>query len=50
MRDIPHAPECVYCILTAAEWNTWDAARPVQELLQLRDEQGDLVVLVRTSE
>lgn len=50
LRDIPHAPDSVYCILTAAEWKTWDAARPVQTLMQLRDEQGDPVVLIRTSE
>ena len=44
---LPSTDEQVYCILSAAEWRSWKDSRPVHELLQLRDQQGDPIVLVR---
>jgi hypothetical protein len=48
-NDLPCRGEPVYCILDGAEWEQWRrrAARPVEVLQHLTDEQGAPIVLVR---
>jgi hypothetical protein len=48
--DLPSSGEPLYCILGVKEWNTWRerSSRAVEPLTtDLRDEQGDEIVLVR---
>jgi 4-amino-4-deoxy-L-arabinose transferase-like glycosyltransferase len=49
-EDAPSGDGAVYYILTATEWKAWSEGRQAEPLLRLRDEQGDPVVLVKTSE
>jgi len=46
--QLPSPSEPVYCILDAAEWQTWPRTTTSQVLLKSRDEQGDPLVLVRS--
>lgn len=45
--DLPFRGTPVYCILERSEWEQWRAARPVEVLQHLADEQGAPIVLVR---
>ncbi len=45
-NDLPANAELVYCIVTEAEWGSWDRHRPAEVLLRLPDQQGDPTVLL----
>ena len=44
---LPTASQAVYCLLVDSEWRQWSRTRHAEALLNLRDEQGDPIVLVR---
>jgi 4-amino-4-deoxy-L-arabinose transferase-like glycosyltransferase len=47
-QQLPSSSEPLYCILTSKDLLTWPAARPRETLLEMVDEQGDPIQLVRT--
>lgn len=47
---LPSTGEPVYCILNAAEWQTWPAVRPVEVVRRLTDQQGDPLILVKVTD
>jgi hypothetical protein len=47
MDQLPSSNRPIYCILDEAEWRNWISERPAEMLLQMPDEQGDPIVLVR---
>jgi hypothetical protein len=46
-EQLPSSIRPIYCILDEAEWRNWISERPAEMLLQMPDEQGDPIVLVR---
>jgi 4-amino-4-deoxy-L-arabinose transferase-like glycosyltransferase len=46
--QLPSSSVPLYCILTAKDLLGWPSARPKQTLLEMADEQGDPIQLVRT--
>jgi 4-amino-4-deoxy-L-arabinose transferase-like glycosyltransferase len=47
LAHLPDAEQPAYCLLVESEWRQWSAARGVELLLRLKDEQGAPIVLVR---
>jgi len=47
MDQLPSSNRPIYCILDEAEWRNWKSKRAAEMLLQMPDEQGDPLVLVR---
>ncbi|MBL8799102.1 MAG: glycosyltransferase family 39 protein [Planctomycetia bacterium] len=46
---LPSPGEPMYCMLTGDEWRDWTRRRPAELLLELHDQQGDPIALVRVS-
>jgi 4-amino-4-deoxy-L-arabinose transferase-like glycosyltransferase len=49
LKQLPSSSEPLYCILNQVEWRQWDHARPAHVVLQMIDQQGDPIVLVRVA-
>jgi hypothetical protein len=45
-EELPSSEEPVYCILDDSEWRHWPLPGTASVLEQMRDEQGDPIVLV----
>jgi 4-amino-4-deoxy-L-arabinose transferase-like glycosyltransferase len=44
---LPSTGELVYCIVSEAEWRRWESRHPAEVLLELPDQQGDIIFLIR---